>query len=160
MAQCNVQSLLSNAGCFNCLSPGEWDVLELQLLCEILNVGGGSGIALQTQTQSLDNISKVYTFAHSIVTNPRIVIPVLLCKSNDAGSQYQVGDEVALPGSLLANASGGAPTQVRTTVNFIFVAFTQALVGNEATWFIMPSLGGGVVNPTSFNNFSLKIYYA
>jgi hypothetical protein len=42
MSTCNVQSLLKNAACFNCLSPGEWDIVELQLLCEILSAGGGS----------------------------------------------------------------------------------------------------------------------
>jgi len=43
MATCNYQSLLNNAACFNCLSPGEQDILELQLLCEILNAGGTGG---------------------------------------------------------------------------------------------------------------------
>jgi hypothetical protein len=41
MATCNVQTLLRNAACFGCLSPGEWDILELQLLCEILNASSG-----------------------------------------------------------------------------------------------------------------------
>jgi len=43
MATCNFQSLLANAACFNCLSPGQWEILELQLLCEILNAGGTGG---------------------------------------------------------------------------------------------------------------------
>lgn len=43
MATCNVQSLLDDASCFECLPPGLWAVLELQLLCEILAAGGGSG---------------------------------------------------------------------------------------------------------------------
>jgi hypothetical protein len=43
MAQCNVQTLLKNAACFACLSPGEWEILELQLLCEIQNSSGGTG---------------------------------------------------------------------------------------------------------------------
>lgn len=47
MATCNVQSLLDEASCFACLSPGVLQVIELQLLCEILNQfqgGGGGGI--------------------------------------------------------------------------------------------------------------------
>jgi len=43
MAQCNIQTLLNNAACFANLPPGMWDVIELQLLCEILNAGGGGG---------------------------------------------------------------------------------------------------------------------
>ena len=43
MAQCNVQTLLSNAAAFANLPPGMWDAIELQLLCEILNAGGGGG---------------------------------------------------------------------------------------------------------------------
>lgn len=43
MATCDVNSLFANAQCFACLSPGEWQILELQLLCEILAAGGGGG---------------------------------------------------------------------------------------------------------------------
>ncbi len=35
MAQCNVPQLLANARCFQCLTPGQWRLLTLQLLCEI-----------------------------------------------------------------------------------------------------------------------------
>ena len=38
MALCNVQTLLDDAACFACLSPGVQQILELQLLCEILQV--------------------------------------------------------------------------------------------------------------------------
>ncbi len=43
MATCNVDSLLSQANCFACQSPGLWPILELQLLCNILSAGGGGG---------------------------------------------------------------------------------------------------------------------
>lgn len=43
MARCDVQALLTEASCFECLPPGLWAVLELQLLCEIVAAGGGSG---------------------------------------------------------------------------------------------------------------------
>lgn len=35
MAQCDPQALLDQAACFDCLTPGEWDLLIVQLLCEI-----------------------------------------------------------------------------------------------------------------------------
>ena len=50
MANCNINTLLANASCFNCLSEGELAVIELQLLCEILSAGGtgtGSGGGIQ-----------------------------------------------------------------------------------------------------------------
>lgn len=43
MAQCSPQDLMNEASCFTCLSPGIWQVLELQLLCNIVNAGGGGG---------------------------------------------------------------------------------------------------------------------
>lgn len=38
---------MTDAACFACLSPGQWAMVELQLLCEILSsvtAGGGSAI--------------------------------------------------------------------------------------------------------------------
>ena len=45
MATCNYQTLLNNAACFANLPPGMMEIIELQLLCEILNAttGGGGG---------------------------------------------------------------------------------------------------------------------
>ena len=43
MANCDVQTLLNNAACFACLPPGTLSIVELQLLCEILNSSGGTG---------------------------------------------------------------------------------------------------------------------
>jgi len=40
---CDVNVLLAQANCFSCLSPGLWQVLELQLLCDIAAQGGGGG---------------------------------------------------------------------------------------------------------------------
>lgn len=36
MAKCDVQTLIANAACFQCLTPGMWDLLIIQLYCEIL----------------------------------------------------------------------------------------------------------------------------
>jgi len=47
MAQCNVNDLMRDASCFTCLSPGIWQVLELQLLCNILAAGGGGAGSIQ-----------------------------------------------------------------------------------------------------------------
>lgn len=47
MATCDTATLFANSSCFTCLTPGQWQILELQLLCEIVaagGAGGGSGI--------------------------------------------------------------------------------------------------------------------
>lgn len=43
MATCNVEALLESGKCFACLSKGQQEIIELQLLCEILGAGGGVG---------------------------------------------------------------------------------------------------------------------
>lgn len=44
MAQCNVDALIADAACFACQPLGIQQLLELQLLCEILNSAGGGGL--------------------------------------------------------------------------------------------------------------------
>ena len=43
MANCSVDSLLSDAACFACLDEGERSIVRTQLMCEILQAGGGTG---------------------------------------------------------------------------------------------------------------------
>jgi len=44
-AQCDVQTLLDDAACFTCLSPGVLQILEVALLCQIFNSAGGGGLS-------------------------------------------------------------------------------------------------------------------
>lgn len=41
MATCNVDQLMKDAACFACLSPHEMMTIQTQLLCELLQGGGG-----------------------------------------------------------------------------------------------------------------------
>jgi len=45
MATCDVQTLLDDAACFTCLSPGVLQILEVALLCQIFNSAGGGGLS-------------------------------------------------------------------------------------------------------------------
>lgn len=65
MAQCDVNSLFANAKCFACLSPGEWQILELQLLCEILAVSGAGGSTQQVY-QNAGNPNGVVTVSNTL----------------------------------------------------------------------------------------------
>lgn len=41
MATCDPNALLASGACFQCLSPGQAAIAELQLLCDISESGGG-----------------------------------------------------------------------------------------------------------------------
>jgi hypothetical protein len=43
MADTSPQSLMDAAKCFGCLSPSQIAAIQTQLLCELLNAGGGGG---------------------------------------------------------------------------------------------------------------------
>lgn len=43
MAVCNVNELLADAGCLQCLTPGQLELIIAQLLCNISVDGGGGG---------------------------------------------------------------------------------------------------------------------
>jgi hypothetical protein len=82
MAECDPQELMSQAGCFACLSPSEKQTLVLQLLCEIASnpppVGGvtsiiaGDGISVDQATGDVtvtaSNLSPYVDFWYSAST--------------------------------------------------------------------------------------------
>lgn len=43
MAVCNPNTVLADAGCFMCLTPGQVELVITQLLCNISGGGGGTG---------------------------------------------------------------------------------------------------------------------
>lgn len=43
MAECDVAALMQDAKCFDCLTQHQMEMLQTQLLCEILQSGGGGG---------------------------------------------------------------------------------------------------------------------
>lgn len=69
MSKCNAQQLLQDGSCFLCVDSGIRQVLELQLLCEILNngIGGGSGIGTVTSFSS-GSLSPLFTTSVATAT--------------------------------------------------------------------------------------------
>lgn len=95
MATCNVQTLIKNASCFACLSPGEWEVLELQLLCEIL----GASAAPATFTSGLFDLSNIdndIIIPHGLGVTPKFVRVVTVCINGPGEGDlgYATGDEI------------------------------------------------------------------
>ena len=163
MATCNVQTLLSNAACFECVSPGMWEILELQLLCEILNSSGMGSISVQSQTVPLDSTSTLYQVAHGLGMAPRLLRVVLACIAPDAASGYVAGQEIEITTLRDSNRVPYlGPTPYADTTNVYCSIPANPFVGNEGLYEITRASGVGVIpaNPTSFNNFQMKFYYA
>lgn len=164
MATCSTSLLISQACDNNFLSAVSdiqvYRALKHQLLCNI-QVGGGGGGGNVEKFESanipLDGVSTAYPVALVGLSGvPRMVHIVLVCIGIDGGTASAVGQELLLGGwfsaANLAPAFGVRVTAASVTVELGDVP----LVGNESNYVF--SNGGGVSNPTSFNNFALKVY--
>lgn len=93
MATCDPQALLDSAACFDCLSPGLKRVLELQLLCEILNSGGGGGGGTVTSV-SVTTANGVSATVTNPTTTPALsftlgaIVPASVKITGTAGAGY------------------------------------------------------------------------
>lgn len=57
MAVCNPNTILSEAACFMCLTPGQTELVITQLLCNIaVNGGGGAGTCNSAGTGSPEGV--------------------------------------------------------------------------------------------------------
>jgi hypothetical protein len=158
MATCNVQSLLKNAACFGCLSPGEWDVLELQLLCEILSAGGGGGTSVLSHTFPLDNTTTYFKFAHGLGRTPTIIGAVFHCIADDANTGYKAGDEFETVAAVFDFNNITGFTEADAT--FVSALVPTPFVGNETSYTVqLKGTAQSKNNVSSFSNFQLKLYY-
>jgi len=93
MATCDPQALLDSAACFDCLSPGLKRVLELQLLCEILNSGGGGGTGTVTSV-SVTTANGVSATVTNPTTTPALsftlgaIVPASVKITGTAGAGF------------------------------------------------------------------------
>lgn len=98
-----------------------------------------------------------WTLNHAFTIAPSKTRAVLVCTVNDANTGYQVDDEIDVAGFF--DSTAVAPS---------FSVFSRASqqrcqsgvipIGNEARFLVVHKNGGSWVNPTSFNNFAMKIY--
>lgn len=107
---------------------------------------------------TLDGASTAYTVAHPLGATPPQVKAVLLCIANDAATGYLIGDETALTGWVNSSQTVPAFSRTDTATDIIVSLAGSVLVGNESNYVINTRSGSGLVNPSSFNNFALKIY--
>lgn len=107
---------------------------------------------------ALDGASTAYTVAHPLGATPPQVKAVLLCIANDAATGYLIGDETALTGWVNSSQTVPAFSRTDTATDIIVSLAGSVLVGNESNYVINTRSGSGLVNPSSFNNFALKVY--
>jgi hypothetical protein len=119
-----------------------------------------SGLVIQNQTVALDGSTLVYQAAHGLGHTPKFGRAVLVCITNDAGTAFVVGQEIDAFRFQFFNSSNFPSSVFYSDGTSVYLAVPQAFVGNENHYLITRSTGSAQVNPSSFNNFQLKFYYA
>ena len=105
MAVCDPQALLDDAACFFALTPGQWQVVELQLLCDLLDVQTDALAAL-TATDLLTYSSAALEASRVVKATPGAVASAVMFNNNGATRYLQLHNAAALP------ANGAVPFMV------------------------------------------------
>lgn len=158
MAECNVQSLLNSSACFGCLSPGEWDILELQLLCEILN--SNPPVKLNSFTQGNVTIpnTNLASVSHGLGSRPNMFEVAMVCISTDGS--FQVGDSIPVSDVIShsdTNSGGAGSMEMGSNSTHLWVSNNSALVSlasNIGGIQFAPPAGG----PTQLINVSKWVF--
>jgi hypothetical protein len=161
MATCNINTLLESGKCFSCLTTGEMDIIELQLLCEILSAGlssGGSALLtgmIVMWSGTIATIPSGYNLCDGTNGTPDLRNQFIVAANADSGGQAKT----TITGVALK--SGGANTHthavnITTSTNttstdvapVVTVGPTVALDGH--THDTIGNTGSGTAIPTFF----------
>lgn len=107
-----------------------------------------------TSANMLVNTINVLNTAHGLGGTPSRVRCVLVCVTNDTATKYVVGDEIDV--ESIFNLSGNIQYGANSTNVFAFLS--EAIAGTEGDYTWTPKGGGTGANPTSGNNWRLKVY--
>jgi hypothetical protein len=106
--------------------------------------------------QTLSHNSGAFTFNHGFSKTPQLLYASIACIANDAASGFSAGDET--PMTMVTNQTfASAVCNVACNATQIFGHTGLLSVGSEAVTNIWQTKASNI-NPTSFNNFALKIY--
>lgn len=123
-------------------------------------VGGTGAVTVSAVlfTSALFTLNQgAWSAAHGLGTTPSWKTAVLVCVSNDAQSGFVVGQEVEFTDWFDGSASNNAFGVWADATNVYVSCSKSPPLGNEID--IVVSLpAGGNDNPTSFNNWRLKMY--
>lgn len=113
MATCDTNTLLESGKCFACLTPGQMDIIELQLLCEINAACGGSGTGLDAGmivmwSGTIATIPSGFGLCDGTLGTPDLRNRFVVCANADSGGAAKT----TITGAPLQ--SGGANTHTHT----------------------------------------------
>jgi hypothetical protein len=151
MAKCDVQGLLNSAACFQCLTPGEQDLLETALLCSFLtNANNSTNVKTFVSTIfALGNIPSgpgvggtYYAIAHGLGSTPQVAGAYLQCVTNDTVLNVGVGGIIPIEGILDEGNGGPAATVYADSTNIYFSA-SNMISGQEVVFQLNANSVGG-----------------
>jgi len=157
---CDPTSLIAGAACLECgIPPGMQDAITNYLLCQIANIPAPAPAPV-TQSAAYpltDGAIMNINFAHGLSPTPSFVRAVLLCTAPDTNSGIISGQEVPIE-TVFSDATSVSPFSAGADAKNIYVNYDgeSTAGGNQ---FIHVLWGGSVNQFSSFNNFSLKVYY-
>jgi hypothetical protein len=94
---CDTQTLLAIANCFNCVPPGQWQLLRIALLCRI-----SQGVTLACDPQTLLSEAAAFNIPGGQM---QLLELALLCRIQTAG----VGTSGAVSQQVLATGNSVPP---------------------------------------------------
>ena len=134
-----------------------WGVFENQTNAIAVDYSLMAHVNIFVSTNAnLNNSLEAYVFKHNLGATPKVATAYLVCTANDSGSGMVVGDESEVTGWINQTVGGSMFTVIKNSTNIV-VACGSTLVGNESSVAVNGKVSGGTPNPTSFNNFKLKV---
>ena len=127
----------------------------------LTNAGVFTGTRFASGNLALNVTSWTMFIIPALAVAPTKVRCVLVLTADDANSGYQAtaGDEIDVSGVFNSNSLAPAFT-FHANPNGMRCQSLVAPVGNESQFLIVHKNGGSYVNPSSFNNFAMKLYAA
>lgn len=125
---------------------------------EFYSLAAGTVTKFASANIALDGVSTAYTVAHGLGATPPQKDVGLICIGNDAATGYLIGDVVDHSAWFSSANLVPAFAVTKNATNVIVSLPGSTLVGSEGDYVVNSRDGNALIQPTSFNNFALKIY--
>lgn len=128
-------------------------------LAQLLALVTSANVVKSSGPITLNNSTKVYSFAHGLGFAPLMPMVVFICIANDSSSGCVIGDVIRIDCGLVGFAGQKIMTLYSDLVNLTLCTDT-AFVGGEGNYRVSQKSTGAPVAVSSFNNFSLVFHYS
>lgn len=135
------------------LTPDAQDT-ERELLVKILRSINGGGPVGFTSALTVITAGQPINAAHNLGYTPRFVRSVIVCVANDAATGLLAGDEID-GDSVFDSNLGSQWLSVGANGTHAWLSCTTTA---EASLTFVVRAGGATANPTSINNFRVRLY--